>query len=220
MKTIKLENRLLVLGFAFSLIVCMGGAQADDWGVHVSPGGWGFHYGSGSGHINIESGPRYYYGPRPVYVAPPPPGYYYRGSGPYYPNYNPVVRRDVDGGTYYAPDGTVHSEETVEDRHSSYYSPGRNEAITPPRTSTSYHYGPDGSYHTRERTTWIGADGRPHSTTIDQNTSQDIWGNTHTDTHVSLKNKKTSEGAVEEPSSATQLMPKKEEQPAAKTEQK
>jgi hypothetical protein len=214
------DNRYLAIVFVFALAMCFGGAEAGDWGVHVSPGGWGVHYGSGSGHVNIESGPRYYHAPRPVYVTPPHRGNYYRGSRRYYPSYNPVVRRDVGGGTYYAPDGTAHSEQTVEDRHSSYYSPGRNEAITAPRTSTTRHYGPDGSYHTRERTTWIGADGRPHSTTIDENTSQDIWGNTHTDTHVSLKNKKTSDGAQKQPSSATKLMPKKQEKAAAKTEKK
>ena len=209
MKRSKLENPYVVLAFVFSLVICFGGAEAGKWGVHVSPGGWGFHYGSGSGHIRVESGPTYYYGPRPIYGAPPP-GYYYGGSGGYYPNYNPVVRRDVEGGTYIAPDGTAHSEQTVEDRHSSYYSPGRNEAITPPRTSTSYHYGPDGSYHTRERTTWIGADGRPHSTTIDRNTSQDIWGNTHTDSHITLKNKQSAGEPPKDPSSSTQLMPKTE----------
>ncbi|MCA9448037.1 MAG: hypothetical protein KC931_13050, partial [Candidatus Omnitrophica bacterium] len=40
-----------------------------------------------------------------------------------------------------------------------------------------------------EHTSWIGADGRPHSTTVDKVTSQDIWGNTHTDSHVTLKSK-------------------------------
>lgn len=219
MRNTKIENRFFAFAILFSLMICVGGAQAGDWGVHVSPGGWGFHYGSGSGHVHIESGPRYYHRPAPVYVAPPR-SYYYRGPGRYYPSYNPVVRRDVSGGTHYAPDGTVHSEDTVEDRHSSYYSPGRNEAITAPRTTTTRHYHPDGSYHTRERTTWIGADGRPHSTTIDRNTSQDIWGNTHTDTHVTLKNKKTSDTSAKQPSSATKLMPKKQEKAAVKTEKK
>jgi len=166
---------------------------AGDWGVSISPGGWGFHYGSGSGHIRIDSGPLYYPPPPP----PPPPVYvrpypnYYYPSGAYYPRYNPVVRRDITDDGYVAPDGTVHSETTVEDRHGSYYSPGRNEAITRPRTTVTDRYNPyTGEYLTQERTTWIGADGRPHSTTVDRSTSQDAWGDTHTDTHVTLKSKK------------------------------
>jgi len=113
---------------------------------------------------------------------------YYRGND-YYPIYNPVVDRDVYRSGNYRWDGTHQSETLVEDRHASYYSPGRNEAITPPRTSTSQSYGP-GYQQTRERTSWIGADRRPHSTTITRTTTQDYWGNTQTDTHVSLKNKR------------------------------
>ncbi|MCA9447918.1 MAG: hypothetical protein KC931_12445 [Candidatus Omnitrophica bacterium] len=83
---------------------------------------------------------------------------------------------------------TRHSETTVEDRHRSFYSPGRNEAITEPETEVYRERGP-GYERTTERTEWIGADGRPHSTTIDRTTTEDPYGNTHTDTHVDLKQK-------------------------------
>lgn len=144
--------------------------------------------------------------PQPVYPVYPPPAdydyYEYEGNPPYeadsfpqngyYPTYrpwNPVVERNVRGNEGYAPDGTYHSEGVVEDRHSSYYSPGRNEAITRPRTSVeNWNYGPNLNQQ-RERTTWIGADGRPHSTTVDRTTRIDPWGNSRTDTHVDLKRK-------------------------------
>jgi len=172
-----------VLAVVFGVALCVAPqANAGRWGVEISPGGWGVHYGSRHGGVSVYSGPGYYVPPRPYYAYPP--------AGPYYPvYYNPVVPRDVSGGGYYAPDGTYHSGDTVVDRRSSYYSPGRNQVITPPRTSVSRSYGPYGTERTRERTTWIGADGLPHSTTIDRTTNQDIWGNTHTDTHVTLKNK-------------------------------
>lgn len=114
----------------------------------------------------------------------------------YYPVYNPVVERDVyhDGHGHY--DGTVHTDTLVEDRHASYYSPGRNEAITRPRT-TVRRRGGLGFDQEQERTSWIGADGRPHSTTITRTTTQDPWGNSHTDTQVTLKNKQGSEGSSE-----------------------
>lgn len=119
---------------------------------------------------------------------------YYPVYRPFYPKYkkkfNPVVRRDHYSSEGYAPDGTYHQEDAVIDRHSSYYSRGRNEAITKPKTTVrSWTTGP-GQETTREKTTWIGADGRPHSTTITRDTSIDRWGNTHTDTHVQLRKAK------------------------------
>jgi hypothetical protein len=162
-----------------------------------STGAWG-----GDWSISLWGGSPFY-----IYPAPPPryPVYgpamdydYYEyegspGNAPgvdYYPTYrpyNPVVERNQYGQGGYAPDGTYHGEDIVEDRHSSYYSPGRNEAITRPRTTVeSWNYGP-AMNNTRERTTWIGSDGRPHSTTIDRNTQMDPWGNTRTDTHIDLK---------------------------------
>jgi len=181
--------------------------QAGGWGVSVTPGGVGFSYGGRHGHVYVGPGPVYYNAP---YYAPYYGPYYPRSYGPYYPSWNPVERRDVFEDGYMAPDGTVHEETTVEDRHSSYYSPGRNEAITPPRTTVRRDYGP-GYAESQERTSWIGADGRPHSTTITRTTTEDPWGNTQTDTHVSLKNKKdpgTTQGetAVE---SAPQKLPEK-----------
>jgi len=118
----------------------------------------------------------------------------------YYPTYNPVVERDVYYDGHYHRDGTYHDEQTVEDRHASYYSPGRNEAITPPRTTVQESYGP-GYNAEREKTSWIGADGRPHSTTIDRVTTVDPWGNTQTDTHVTLKKR----GGGNEPSQEVQV---------------
>lgn len=177
----------VILGFGIS----QPRAEAGDWSISL----WGGH-------------PHHYYhhGPHRTYYHGYWPRYY--GNSYYYPgySYNPVERRDVyqDGG--YAPDGTRHSETTVEDRHSSYYSPGRNQAITRPRTSVqSWDYGP-GQQRSRERTSWIGADGRPHSTTIDRNTYQDRWGNSHTDTNVTLKKKQQSQG----PSNQTAPEPRRE----------
>ncbi len=183
----KIALVFLSLQLAFCMVV--QDALAGDWGVFVTPGSWGISYNSGHRHYRP-------YVPAPGYiVAPPPPPVVYQPAPPpgYYPYYdpNPVVRRDVSGGGYYAPDGTWHSENRVEDRRASYYSPGRNEAITPPRTTVTQQYGPGGSLISSEKTSWIGADGRPHSTTIDRVSTQDIWGNTHTDTHVTLKKKPT-----------------------------
>lgn len=129
------------------------------------------------------------------------PHYRYRDWTPrsihydYYPVYNPIVERDVyrDGHVHY--DGTVHSDTLVEDRHASYYSPGRNEAITRPRT-TVRRRGGLGFDQEQERTSWIGADGRPHSTTVTRTTTQDRWGNSHTDTQVTLKRNQNSDNAV------------------------
>ncbi len=166
--------------------------------VMYSPGTWG-----GDWSISLWGGSPFYIFPAPpprypVYRQPAVDYDYYEydgypdsppGSG-YYPSYrpyNPVIERKTYGQEGYAPDGTYQSEGVVEDRHSSYYSPGRNEAITRPRTTVeSWNYGP-GMNSTRERTTWIGSDGRPHSTTIDRNTQMDPWGNVRTDTHVELK---------------------------------
>lgn len=195
------RSSVIVLVFlSLQLVLCtmVHNAYADDWGFFLSPGSWGVTYNS-----NDHDDHHHRYAPPPAYVAPMPPPppprpivyppaypQPYSGGG-YYPTYNPnpIVRRDVSAGGYYAPDGTWHSETKVEDRKASYYSPGRNEAITPPRTTVIQQQGPDGSWVSSEKTTWIGADGRPHSTTVDKVTSQDIWGNTHTDTHVTLKKK-------------------------------
>ncbi len=115
---------------------------------------------------------------------------YSRGSD-YYPAYqdsrNPVVSTDEYYEEGYAPDGTYHSNEVTEDRHESYYSPGRQQAITPPNTTQdTWTYG-DGVVKDRQKTTWIGADGQHHSTTINRTTQTDEDGNTHTETHVDLK---------------------------------
>lgn len=158
-------------------------AQAGDWSISI----WG-----GTPYY-VQPGPPYTY-----YYHEGYPRYRYGRGYDYYPYYrqrNPVVTRDYyrEGG--YAPDGSYHSEDVVEDRRASYFSPGRNQAITPPRTSVqTWNQGPWGS-RTRERTSWIGADGRPHSTTIDRVTTQDPYGNTHTDTYVELKNKAVSGGS-------------------------
>ena len=113
----------------------------------------------------------------------------------YYPDYgsrryNPVVRRDRYNSGEYAPDGSYHSESVVEDRHRSYYSPGRNQAITKPRTTVQSWSEAPGQVTTQEKTSWIGADGRPHSTTVTRDTTVDRYGNTHTDTHVNLRKAK------------------------------
>jgi hypothetical protein len=176
-------TKTFTIALAIGSLACFipEGAQAGSWGLSLTPGGVGVSYGGRHGSV--------YVGPAPVYYDTG--NYYptYRRS--YYPTWNPVERRDIQEGGYYAPDGTYHGGTTVEDRHSSYYSPGRNDAITPPRTTVNRHYGP-GYVENQERTSWIGADGRPHSTTVTETTTQDPWGNTHTDTHVSLKNKKGS----------------------------
>lgn len=167
----------------------------------ITPMAWGGEWSislfGGGASFNLFPGP-----PPPRYqvYGPPPVGYdYYEYEGypggpvnpgyyPVYPRpYNPVVEQNVYNKEGVAPDGTYHEEGVVEDRHSSYYSPGRNYAITRPQTTVeTWNYGP-GATTTRERTTWIGADGRPHSTTVDRNTQADPWGNTRTDTHVELK---------------------------------
>jgi hypothetical protein len=114
----------------------------------------------------------------------------YAQSYEYYPDYNPTVRRDYYSNQDYAPDGTDHSEDIVEDKRASYYSPGRNKAITRPQTtSDSWSEGPR-QQTTRDHTSWIGADGKPHSTTIESNTITDPDGNSHTDTHVTLQRAK------------------------------
>ncbi len=164
------------------------------WGFYLGNGGAGFSYHDRNSNIHVDTTPRYYYSqPAPVYNYPPPTTYYpsNRYNRSYYPRYNPnpVVRRDVTDRGYYAQDGTFHSDTKVEDRSASYYSPGRNQAVTRPQSTVTHSYGPDGTWRKQEHTSWIGADGRPHSTTVNEVTSQDIWGNTHTDTHVSLKRK-------------------------------
>ncbi|MBK7495490.1 MAG: hypothetical protein IT394_13410 [Candidatus Omnitrophica bacterium] len=186
LRSASLPGLLLALLAGFSLSI--PASQAGDWSISLWGGAPIFVYPQ----------------PRPVYPVYPPPAdydyYEYEGippyegdaspQGGYYPTYrpwNPVVNRDVYGNEGYAEDGTYHSEGVVEDRHSSYYSPGRNEAITRPRTSVeNWNYGPNLN-QSRERTTWIGADGRPHSTTVDRTTRIDPWGNSRTDTHMDLK---------------------------------
>lgn len=117
--------------------------------------------------------------------------YYPRYYPPYgYRHYNPVVRRDRYSSGDYAPNGTYHSESVVEDRHRSYYSPGRNQAITKPRTTVKSWSEAPGQVTTQEKTSWIGADGRPHSTTVTRDTTVDRYGNTHTDTQVNLRKAK------------------------------
>lgn len=116
---------------------------------------------------------------------------YGRGYYPYYrQHYNPVVRRDYHSREQYAPDGTRHQEDVVEDKQSSYYSPGRNHAITRPRTKVESWSEEPGQQTTREKTKWIGADGRPHSTTVTRDTTVDAYGDTHTNTHVELRKAK------------------------------
>lgn len=193
---------LIITGTAvFALALIAPQASADKWGLSISPGGVGFGYHDRDKNIHINTGPTYGYGygnpygySQGYYQAVPVPQTY--GQSYYYPRpYNPVVRRDVTQEGYYGPDGTFHSQSEVEDKHSSFYSPGRNEAITQPRTTTRQYYGPNGTWQTQEHTSWIGADGRPHSTTIDKTTSQDIWGNSHTDTNVTLKKAPAKTGA-------------------------
>jgi hypothetical protein len=170
--------------FVISLLFIISPSSAGDWSIS-------------------------FWGGSPFYMAPAPPvmpvyprhgsdydyyeyeGYPERPLGSdYYPVYtpmNPVMNRQYSEQEGYAPDGTYHREGVVEDRHSSYYSPGRNEAITRPQTTVeNWNYAP-GMNMNRERTTWIGADGRPHSTTVDRDTYTDPYGNTQTDTHVGLK---------------------------------
>lgn len=113
-----------------------------------------------------------------------------RGYYPYYPHYrhyNPVVRRDSYSTERYSRGGTRHEEDVVVDKHASYYSPGRNEAVTRPRTKVETWSSGPGQRTTREKTSWIGADGRPHSTTVTRDTTVDSWGDTHTETHVALR---------------------------------
>ena len=108
---------------------------------------------------------------------------------PHYNRYNPVVSRDRFSSDHYDRDGTYHSEDVVEDRHASFYDRGRNKAITRPHTSIESWSEWPNQHVTREHTSWIGADGRPHSTTIERETTVDRWGDTHTETHVTLKKK-------------------------------
>jgi hypothetical protein len=158
---------LAVLGLLTAGMVVVGSApksaQAGDWSFSI---GVPFHQ----------------------YYVQPPCYHHYPVGWDYYPVYNPVLDRDVYRDGYIDYRGNAHSNQTVEDRHASYYSPGRNEAITEPVTSVDRSYGP-GYARERERTSWIGSDGLPHSTTINRTTTRDPWGNTHTDTGVTLKSK-------------------------------
>jgi hypothetical protein len=143
---------------------------------------------------------------------------YSRGSD-YYPDYrsrkNPVVDTDEYWEEEYAPDGTYHSEEVTEDRHQSYYSPGRQEAVTPPNTTEdAWTYG-DGTVKSREKTTWIGSDGRYHSTTINRTTQMDDEGNTHTRTQVDLKRQAASTSASPSAQSTSPVPKPAEIQPSS-----
>lgn len=131
-----------------------------------------------------------FYDDDPADYGGPPPGYYPDYDPPpdgHYGGYNPSVRRDYYRDDYEAPDGTYHSEDIVEDRRASYYSPGRNRAITRPQTTVDYWSEGPGHEGRREQTRWIGADGKPHSTTVDSETTTDPYGDSHTDTTYTLK---------------------------------
>ncbi|MCA9430686.1 MAG: hypothetical protein KC940_09285 [Candidatus Omnitrophica bacterium] len=170
-------NKTTVLKNKFAGIVAVAVAAVVFAASPARAGDWSFSIGI-PGHVCWHEAPIYrHYDYRPGY---------------YYPVYNPVVERDVEYDGHYHRDGTLHTERTVEDRHDSFYSPGRNEAITRPRTTVEDYRGP-GYNGERERTSWIGADGRPHSTTVDRVTTSDPWGNTHTDTQVTLKSRKGSD---------------------------
>lgn len=103
---------------------------------------------------------------------------------------NPTVELDYKSTEQYDADGTYHSEDVEEDRRASFYSPGRNEAITKPETVVESWSEDPGVETTVEQTSWIGADNRPHSTTVESTTTTDEDGNSHTDTNVTLKSKR------------------------------
>ena len=201
-------RKLITTGLGAAMVIAVPVAPAiggDSWGFSIGQGGFGFgisdndrhgRHGRYRGHSGYSGYGGRYYGSGGYYnnYYQPTPYYSQYNTYPSYTPYNPVVRREVRTGAAYAPDGTVHSETTVEDRRASSYSPGRNEAVTAPRTTTSRVYTPDGRWVSRERTSWIGADGRPHSTTVDRETTQDIWGNTHTETGVTLKRTQEAQG--------------------------
>jgi len=203
-------KKLFTILIAFTLLFICSQSNAGRVGFHVGTNGVGFGY-HGS-HSNIYVGTPYSYSYAPAYryheYRAPYRSYIQGGIGyhnGYYPRYwNPVEHRDIRYRENFDRRGNVHSESTVEDRHSSYYSPGRNEAITPPQRTIRR----DWRGNEIDRTTWIGADGQPHSTTIRQETRQDRWGNTHTDTHVDLKNKAEAVAPIEKQQPATKLMPK------------
>src|SRR3990172_11356404 len=102
MKRTSLVTVLIVSVVLVWALMAPSPAQAGDWSINL----WG--------------GSPYYHTPAPYSYNY---GYgYNRGYYPNYRPYNPVVRRDVYGTEGYAPDDTYHSENVVEDRHSSYYS--------------------------------------------------------------------------------------------------
>lgn len=180
------------------LFICAP-ALAARVGFHFGTNGIGFGY-SGH-HANVYVGTPYYPPTYRYYEYTSPYRVYLYGGGGYYPYWNPVERRDIQYREDVDVNGNIHSESIVEDRHSSYYSPGRNEAITPPQRIIRRDWRGNEIDHTR----WIGADGQPHSTTIHRNTQVDPWGNTHTDTHVDLKKKPDS--VQEENQPPLKLMP-------------
>ncbi len=159
----------VIAGHTLAVLIVPTEAQARDR-HHRSGFNISFHFSDAPRHVRRH---------RPRYR-----NYYPR----YYRYWNPVVRKDVTHDGYSSHDGRHHSERVVEDRHASYYSPGRNTAVTEPRTRVTRQYGPHYERR-REQTRWIGADGRPHSTTVAEVTTYDRYGNSHTETHVTLKNK-------------------------------
>lgn len=192
-----------------ALVVCLGlgiggVAQAGNWGFSIGNHGLGIGYGSGHhghGHHGHGYGHGYghgwggygyghgYYAPTPYYNH----GYGYSGTGgwngnSYYPrhNPNPVVRRNQ-----MSYDNPWSSGFVTEDRRASYYSPGRNQAVTPPQTNVYQQRLPDGSLRTNENTSWIGADGRPHSTNVDRVQTYGADGRLYENTHVELKKKQS-----------------------------
>lgn len=215
----KIMSIMTCSGLALGLLVGTP-AHAGDWSVSIW-GGWPYW---------AEPVPV----PVPAPIYPPPVTYYHQGPGvdddygyqtpgtgrgwDYYPSYrpwNPVERRDVYQDQQYAPDGTYHREQTVEDRHSSYYSPGRNEAITRPRTTVENWEAGPGRQGSRERTSWIGADGRPHSTTVERDTFRDPWGNSQTDTNVTLKRKPAQVAPGNPPTEGYLQPPRRQQAPLA-----
>jgi hypothetical protein len=194
MKKVTLTTVLAITVVLAGGLLVSAPAIAGDWSINLWGGSPGYVYPA-PGYV--QPAPTYYYNtyPRPIYRQG------------YYPQYNPIMRRDVYNEGGYAPDGTYHGETTVEDRRASYYSPGRNQAITQPQTSVqNWSYGP-GAQGQRETTRWIGADGRPHSTTIDRNTYIDPFGNTQTDTHVTLKRKQVGQQSGSTNQTQTQTTP-------------
>lgn len=106
---------------------------------------------------------------------------------PYYPGSNPVVSQSGWDAAYEESDGSIREEQVTEERHQSYYSPGRNVAVSRPRTTVNAYSPAPGHTRTIEQTSWRGADGKPHSTTVRRVTQSTPAGETFEQTHVTLK---------------------------------